>query len=132
MQSSCCYQTFTDKYNFISENGFSFRETSSTEAATASVIGNIYGSLDKREAVLCVFVDAAKTFDTVNHEELLETAENIFKNFTFKLLSRFRGFESNVWKYMMLRMNSEILLTGYHKARQFNILNITLFFFVLS
>lgn len=35
----------------------------------------IYGVMDSKESTICIFVDLAEAFDTVNHPNLLETME---------------------------------------------------------
>lgn len=56
----------------------------------ASVITEIYKTLDEGKPAICIFVDLAKAFDTVSHEKLLETLENIgFRGMVLNLMQSY-------------------------------------------
>ena len=67
--------SFINKYKIISEKQFGFREARSTEDAIAPLTSKLYLAIDKNTPALCIFVDLAKAFDTVNH--LLDTLGNV-------------------------------------------------------
>ena len=48
----------------------------STEYAVNQVLNYIVESLEKNEIGVCIFLDFAKAFDTVNHEILLDKLEH--------------------------------------------------------
>nr|CAI5839281.1 unnamed protein product [Callosobruchus analis] len=72
----CRLVKFLDKCNVISEKQFGFREGLSTNDAVAKLTEQIRKSLEMSRPVLSVFLDLAKAFDTVNHQQMLEALED--------------------------------------------------------
>ena len=68
---------YIDRYKLISDRQYGFQPGRSTQDAIAYLSAKINGALDSRTPALCIFVDLAKAFDTVNHSELLEVLEGI-------------------------------------------------------
>lgn len=66
---------FASKYNIISDNQYGFREGRSTSDAVANLTNLIYRAVDNSSPALCIFVDLAKAFDTVNHAILAQKLE---------------------------------------------------------
>ena len=64
--------SFLCKHKLINTTQFGFRSKHSTEHAFISLIETIKKYLDHGKIVCGVFIDLQKTFDTVNHEILLE------------------------------------------------------------
>ena len=64
--------SFLCKYKLINTNQFDFRLNYSAENALISLTETIKKSLDNDEIVCGTFIVLQKTFDTVNHEILLE------------------------------------------------------------
>ena len=58
--------------NILIPTQFGFQKNKSTELAIASVTSQITNSFEKKTSSYCIFLDLAKTFDTVNHEILLK------------------------------------------------------------
>lgn len=82
--------SYLDKNKIISARQYGFREARSTEDAMAELTANIYKSLDESKPCLCIFVDLAKAFDTVNHKKLLNTLESIgFRGTALKLMTSY-------------------------------------------
>ena len=72
-------QSFFCKYNLININQFGFRSNHSTEQTLFSLIETIK-NLNNAEIVCRVFIDLQKTFDTVNHEILLEKLKHAIRS----------------------------------------------------
>ena len=67
---------FFSKHNILYENQFGFQSNMSTEYAVNQVLNYIVNTLEKNEIGVCIFLDFAKAFDTVNHEILLGKLEH--------------------------------------------------------
>lgn len=81
---------YLTKYNLISSKQFGFRPGISTENAISYLTANVYKALDKGKQALCVFMDLAKAFDTVNHVELIETVEDLgIRGIALKLIKNY-------------------------------------------
>jgi len=63
------------EHNVLYKNQFGFRKNHSTVLALIEVVDNIYNNiynkLDNHEAVIGIYLDLQKAFDTVNHKILL-------------------------------------------------------------
>ena len=64
--------SFLTKHNILFEKQFGFRKNMSTELAVNTLLSNITNCFDKKEQGMCIFLDFAKAFDTVNHNILLK------------------------------------------------------------
>ena len=64
---------YLEKYKLLSKNQYGFRPGLGTVNALYSATSHIYNALDHGEKTLAVFLDLAKAFDMVNHEELIKT-----------------------------------------------------------
>lgn len=81
---------FLNKHKIISDRQFGFREGISTENAIAYLTNNIYKGIDNSKEVLCVFLDLAKAFDTVNHKILLNTLDKVgFRGVSLNLIKNY-------------------------------------------
>ena len=67
--------SFIKKHNILFENQFGFQSNMCTEFAVNSLINNITKCLENKETGICIFLDFAKAFDTVNHDILLKKLE---------------------------------------------------------
>ena len=59
------------EHNVLYKNQFGFRKNHSTVLALIEVVDNIYNKLDNHEAVIGIYLDLQKAFDTVDHTILL-------------------------------------------------------------
>lgn len=74
----------------LSKNQFGFRPGLSTENALYSASNFIYNALDNSKKTMAIFLDLAKTFDTVNHNELCYILPSFgLKNNSFKWLKNY-------------------------------------------
>ncbi len=62
---------FRTKFKILCELQFGFRNNHSTNLEIIDIVEHIRDFLDKGEKVIGIFVDLQKTFDTANHEILL-------------------------------------------------------------
>ena len=69
--------SFINKHNLVFNFQFGFREGHSTNLALIYLVDKISNSLDTDEYVLGLFLDFTKTFDTVNHDILLQKLEHL-------------------------------------------------------
>ena len=67
---------FFTKHNILYENQYGFQSNMSTEYAVNKVLNYIVDTLEKNEIGVCIFLDFAKAFDTVNHEILIGKLEH--------------------------------------------------------
>lgn len=66
---------FLNKHNIMSDSQYGFRKARSSQDAICCLTDNIYKALDGSVPTLCIFVDLAKAFDTVDHKILLSKLE---------------------------------------------------------
>lgn len=69
--------TYINKFNLLSDSQYGFREKMSTEDALLTLTSKLYSTLNEGKPSLCVFLDLSKAFDTVSHELLLQSLEDI-------------------------------------------------------
>ena len=67
---------FIKKHNILYEHQFGFQSGMSTEYAVNALLNNIVNTLENKEYGVCILLDFAKAFDTVNHEILLKKLEH--------------------------------------------------------
>lgn len=65
--------TFLETNKLLSKNQFGFRPGKSTTEALYETTKFLYNKLVSNKKAIAVFLDLAKAFDTVNHDELLKT-----------------------------------------------------------
>ena len=63
--------SYLNTYKILSDNQFGFLKHHSTEYALALLHDKISSSIDKRESTAGLFIDLSKSFDTVDHQILL-------------------------------------------------------------
>jgi hypothetical protein len=68
--------SFFTKHNILYENQFGFQSNMFTEDAVNKLLNYITETLEKNEYGVCIFLDFAKAFDTVNHDILIEKLEH--------------------------------------------------------
>ena len=66
---------FINKHKILYKNQFGFQSNMCTEYAVNSLINNVTKCLENQETGICIFLDFAKAFDTVNHDILLKKLE---------------------------------------------------------
>ena len=64
--------SFINKHNILSQHQYGFQSGKSTELAINSLLGNVNESFEEKKNNICIFLDFAKAFDTVNHQILLK------------------------------------------------------------
>lgn len=94
---------FIKRHKLISDNQFGFREGKSSSDAICSLTSKIYTSLDNGKVSLAVFLDLAKAFDTVDHNQLLDTLFDLgFRGIAHDLL---RSYLTNREQYVVINEN---------------------------
>ena len=68
----CALKSYFSKTDILVPSQYGFREKHSTQHATLDIINTIQNNMDKKLSRCGIFVDLKKTFDTVNHEILLQ------------------------------------------------------------
>ena len=64
--------SFITKHDIIYQHQYSFQKSKSTELAINTLLTNVIESLEKKKKSVCIFLEFAKAFDTVNHQILLK------------------------------------------------------------
>ena len=64
--------SFVTKYDILYQHQYGFQSGKSTELAIDTLLSNIITSLENKKKSVCIFLDFAKAFDTVNHQILLQ------------------------------------------------------------
>ena len=64
--------SFIQEHKLLYLKQYGFQSGKSTELAINSLLGNIITSLGNKQNTICIFLDFAKAFDTVNHNILLQ------------------------------------------------------------
>ena len=72
---------FIEKNDLLCENQFGFRKNSSTIFAINSMYDKIINNVDQNLYTCCLFLDLSKTFDTVDHDTLLD---KLYRNFEIR------------------------------------------------
>lgn len=85
-------------------NQFGFLQNSNTEAALLQTLNNLNKHLDKGDYAITVFVDLQKAFDTVNHQLLLSSLDEMgIRGLPLKLLTDYLA-----ERYVKMRIENEI------------------------
>lgn len=69
--------SFVEKHKLIAARQYGFQKGRSSQEAMAELVSLITEAIDNKMPAVCVFVDLAKAFDTVDHVKLLDTLEKI-------------------------------------------------------
>ena len=67
--------SFLDRYNILYKHQYGFQRGKSTDYAILDLHTNIIKEVENREKSCSIFLDFAKTFDKVNHENLLKKSK---------------------------------------------------------
>ncbi len=82
--------SFLEKHNVIYNKQFGFRKRHSTIHALNTAVTQVVNSLNSKQAVLGIFLDFSKAFDTIKHDILMDKLEHygirgnihtLFKNY---------------------------------------------------
>jgi len=68
---------FLKSHDILSTCQFGFKENSSTSDAILEFLDRLYGSLNRKELTIAVFLDFSKAFDTVSHDILLKKLDHM-------------------------------------------------------
>ena len=64
--------SFPDKYNILFPSQYGFLKPSSMEHMTVEVIDSVGNALNDKHYALAVFIDFSKSFDTLDHNVILD------------------------------------------------------------
>ena len=64
--------SFITKHNILYQHQYGFQKSKSTELAVNTLLTDVIESLKNKKKSVCIFLDFAKAFDTVNHQILLK------------------------------------------------------------
>ena len=64
--------SFITKHDITYQHQYGFQKSKSTELAINTLLTNVIESLEKKKKSVCIFLDFAKAFDTVNHQIFLK------------------------------------------------------------
>ena len=68
--------SFIKKHDVLYQKQYGFQSGKSTELAIDSLLGNVIETFEKKKNSICIFLDFAKAFDTVDHQILLKKLEH--------------------------------------------------------
>lgn len=71
------YKNFLELHNVITPKQSSYQTNKSTSTTIFQILQRILDSINKSEAVVAVFLDLSKAFDSVQHDRLLEKSEKV-------------------------------------------------------
>ena len=63
---------FITKHDILYQHQYGFQKSMSTELAINTLLTDVIESLEKKKKSICIFLDFAKAFVTVNHQILLK------------------------------------------------------------
>ena len=64
--------SFIKIHDILYHHQYGFQTGKSTELAINSLLGNVINAFEEKKKNICIFLDFAKAFDTVNHQILLK------------------------------------------------------------
>ena len=77
--------SFLEKHKLLFKHQYGFQKGKSTEHAILDLHSNIIKAIETKEKTCVIFLDFAKTFDTVNHQILIKKLEHFgIRNTQFK------------------------------------------------
>jgi len=96
---------YLEKNKLLSKKQFGFRPGLSTGNALYSDSNFIYNALDNSKKTMAIFLDLAKAFDTVNHNELCNILPSFgLKNNTFKWFKNYLENRKQLVKSMAVKV----------------------------
>ena len=82
--------SFFTKFKTIHKHQYDFQKAKSTEHVILGIYASILKALEKKEKTCCIFLDFAKTFNTLNHEILLRKLKYYgFRGIAYKLMKSY-------------------------------------------
>lgn len=99
---------FLKKFNLLSTSQFGFREHKSTQDAIHTLTKNIYECLDKNMPCLGVFIDLTKAFDTVDHNILLATLDDM----------GIRGTANELFRHYLTNRKQKVRIKNYLSSEE--------------
>lgn len=118
--------SFVDSHNMLNRFQSGFRKKHSTSSMLLEVVDNIYIELDKKHAVLMLFLDFSKAFDCVNHRILLHKLAKYF-SFHSTAISLINSYLTNRKQYVVVNNINSDLLTVHCGVPQGSLLGPLLF-----
>ena len=64
--------SFITKHNILYQHQYGFQKSKSTELAINTLLTDVIESLENKKKSICIFLDFAKAFHTVNHQIILK------------------------------------------------------------
>ena len=91
--------SYLNEFNIIDKRQYGFQKKKSTGMLLADFSDKVYGALNKNLYAVVIFIDFSKAFDTLLHDRLLTSLENI--GIRGPVLSLFKNYLSN--RYMTVK-----------------------------
>lgn len=91
--------SYLNEFKIIDKRQYGFQKKKSTGMLLADFSDKVYGALNKNLYAVVIFIDFSKAFDTLLHDRLLTSLENI--GIRGPVLSLFRNYLSN--RYMAVK-----------------------------